>query len=161
MKAFFPGRTIAQIKKKGLRENAKNPEKVTAAINARKPIGKYCIPLSSEWDQADTLADNQYLRKSAGYDPNRPWDKEEALFAEAKRDMLRLRAEDRGEEPPEDEEMAHDGFGDETMDFDADAPLDDGGQAGEEQNEGDEIPALDPEALFLPHDEEEPETPRP
>jgi transcription factor TFIIIB component B'' len=39
MKAFFPGRTVAQIKKKGIRENAKNPEKVTAAINARRPIG--------------------------------------------------------------------------------------------------------------------------
>jgi transcription factor TFIIIB component B'' len=45
MKAFFPGRSVAQIKKKGLRENA-NPEKVTAAINARRPIGTfrlYCL----------------------------------------------------------------------------------------------------------------------
>jgi transcription factor TFIIIB component B'' len=34
--------------------------------------------------------------KSAGYDPDRPWDKEEALFAEAKKDMARIQAEDRG-----------------------------------------------------------------
>jgi transcription factor TFIIIB component B'' len=47
MKAFFPGRTVAQIKKKGIRENAKNPEKVTAAINARRPIGMSLSLLSS------------------------------------------------------------------------------------------------------------------
>lgn len=41
MKAFFPGRSVAQIKKKGLRENAKNPERVTQAILARKPIGTF------------------------------------------------------------------------------------------------------------------------
>jgi transcription factor TFIIIB component B'' len=40
MKAFFPGRSVHQIKKKGLRENAKNPEKVTAAIMAKRPIGE-------------------------------------------------------------------------------------------------------------------------
>jgi hypothetical protein len=34
--------------------------------------------------------------KSAGYDPDRPWDHEEALFAEAKKDMARIQAEDRG-----------------------------------------------------------------
>jgi len=47
MKAFFPGRTVAQIKKKGVRENAKNPEKVTAAINARRPIGESSYPVPS------------------------------------------------------------------------------------------------------------------
>ena len=47
MKAFFPGRTVAQIKKKGVRENAKNPEKVTAAINAMRPIGESSYPVPS------------------------------------------------------------------------------------------------------------------
>lgn len=46
MKAFFPGRSIAQIKRKGLRENAKHPEKVTQAILARRPIGELAIAAS-------------------------------------------------------------------------------------------------------------------
>jgi hypothetical protein len=78
--------------------------------------------------RADDL-DNHYLMKSAGYDPDRPWDKEEALFAEAKRDMTRLRAEDRGEVvdeigDPDDEDRDRDReyeMGDETMDMDFDA----------------------------------------
>lgn len=58
--------------------------------------------------------------KSAGYDPDRPWDKEEALFAEAKRDMDRIQAEDRGMIFDENGEMvgeADEGsqMGDETM----------------------------------------------
>jgi transcription factor TFIIIB component B'' len=47
MKAFFPGRSIAQIKRKGLRENAKNPEKVTQAILAKKPIGEQWLILGA------------------------------------------------------------------------------------------------------------------
>jgi len=43
--------------------------------------------------------------KSAGYDPDRPWDKEEALFAEAKKDMARIQAEDRGAVFDENGEM--------------------------------------------------------
>ena len=80
--------------------------------------------------EALTILDNTYLMKSAGYDPDRPWDKEEALFAEAKRDMKRLRAEDRGEVvdevgDPDDEDQDRDQdrdfeMGDETMDYDQD-----------------------------------------
>ncbi|WWC70069.1 uncharacterized protein I206_104015 [Kwoniella pini CBS 10737] len=73
MKAYFPGRTIKQLKMKGVRENRSNPDKMTAAILARKPI------------------DKEYLTKSAGYDPTKPWDKEEALFEEAKYDADKLR----------------------------------------------------------------------
>lgn len=122
MKAWFPGRSVAQIKKKGLRENAKNPERVTEAILARKPIGEYPFLdlqyLYLSLSYADYFLDDHYLKKSAGYDPDRPWDAEEALFAEAKRDMERLKAEDRGEAPPEYDDMvgeadndhAHDDF---------------------------------------------------
>lgn len=37
------------------------------------------------------FTDKDYLAKSAGYDPSRSWDKEEALFEEAKADVERLR----------------------------------------------------------------------
>ncbi|OXH19409.1 transcription factor TFIIIB component b'' [Cryptococcus neoformans A1-35-8] len=73
MKAYFPGRDIRSLRLKGARENKVNPEKMTAAIMARKPL------------------DKDYLAKSAGYDPSRSWDKEEALFEEAKADVERLR----------------------------------------------------------------------
>ncbi|WRT66436.1 uncharacterized protein IL334_003392 [Kwoniella shivajii] len=76
MKAYFPGRTIKQLKLKGLRENRANPEKMTRAILARKPM------------------DKAYLSKSAGYDPLKPWDKEQALFEEAKNDADKLRRMD-------------------------------------------------------------------
>ncbi|WWC62036.1 uncharacterized protein I303_104624 [Kwoniella dejecticola CBS 10117] len=76
MKAYFPGRTIRQLKMKGNRENRANPDKMTAAILARRPI------------------DKEYLTKSAGYDPTKPWDKEEALFEEAKSDADKLRRMD-------------------------------------------------------------------
>lgn len=73
MKAYFPGRDIRSLRLKGARENKVNPEKMTAAIMARKPL------------------DKDYLAKSAGYDASRSWDKEEALFEEAKADVERLR----------------------------------------------------------------------
>lgn len=41
MKAWFPGRTIAQIKRKGLKENRDNPDKVTRAILDRRPLGTW------------------------------------------------------------------------------------------------------------------------
>ncbi|WWC89264.1 uncharacterized protein L201_004185 [Kwoniella dendrophila CBS 6074] len=84
MKAYFPGRTIKQLKLKGLKENRINPDKMTAAILARKPL------------------DMEYLSKSAGYDSTRSWDKEEALFEEAKNDADRLRRIDSVR--PEDED---------------------------------------------------------
>lgn len=37
------------------------------------------------------VTDKDYLAKSAGYDASRSWDKEEALFEEAKADVERLR----------------------------------------------------------------------
>ncbi|WVF71408.1 hypothetical protein IAT40_006212 [Kwoniella sp. CBS 6097] len=76
MKAYFPGRTVKQLKLKGLRENKSNPDKMTAAIMARKPL------------------DKEYLTKSAGYDPTRAWDREEALFEEARVDADKLKRMD-------------------------------------------------------------------
>ncbi|KAK8864463.1 hypothetical protein IAR55_001712 [Kwoniella newhampshirensis] len=73
MAAYFPGRTNRQLKLKGLRENKLNPARMTAAILSRKPL------------------DKAYLSKSAGYDPDKPWDREEALFEEARQDQQKLR----------------------------------------------------------------------
>jgi hypothetical protein len=39
-------------------------------------------------------ADQKFLEKSVGYNPDRPWDREEALFAEMKEDVERLKALD-------------------------------------------------------------------
>jgi len=102
--------------------------------------------------------------KSAGYDPDRPWDKEEALFAEAKKDMARIQAEDRGAIFDENGEMvgeADEGsqMGD-PMDMELD-PIDeveeeDGGedeQAGEAEEavaEGEGGEEGGNESLFLP-----------
>ena len=103
--------------------------------------------------EALTILDNTYLMKSAGYDPDRPWDKEEALFAEAKRDMKRLRAEDRGEVvdevgDPDDEDQDRDQdrdfeMGDETMDYDQDHV---DGEEGEGQDEEVEVGEAEAEA---------------
>lgn len=41
MKAYFPGRDIRSLRLKGARENKVNPEKMTAAIMARKPLGEF------------------------------------------------------------------------------------------------------------------------
>ncbi|WWD17236.1 hypothetical protein CI109_101674 [Kwoniella shandongensis] len=73
MAAYFPGRTNKQLKLKGLRENKLNPTRMTAAILSRKPL------------------DKAYLSKSAGYNPDKPWDREEALFEEARQDQEKLR----------------------------------------------------------------------
>ncbi|WVN88380.1 uncharacterized protein L203_103586 [Cryptococcus depauperatus CBS 7841] len=73
MKAYFPGRDIRSLRLKGLRENKMNPRRVTAAIMARKPI------------------DKAYLTKAAGFNADRSWDQEEALFEKAKADVERLR----------------------------------------------------------------------
>jgi hypothetical protein len=89
------------------------------------------------------ISDNGYLVKSAGYDPDRPWDKEEALFAEAKRDMDRIKAEDRGaifdeygnlvgEAVGEADEGSQMGDGDETM-------LDAIDEEGEREDEDEEV----------------------
>lgn len=83
------------------------------------------------------------MQKSAGYDPDRPWDAEEALFAEAKRDMEKLRAEDRGEEYLDnaigepDLGDDHAGVGDETMDIEVN---------GDDQEEQVDEAAAEPEA---------------
>ncbi len=89
MKAYFPGRTPQQLKRKGLRENRENASRMTAAILNRRPLGQRCahrlgFMLISPVDKA-------YLAKSAGYDDSRAWDREEALFAEARADVEKLR----------------------------------------------------------------------
>lgn len=43
MKAYFPGRDIRSLRLKGARENKVNPEKMTAAIMARKPLGEFPV----------------------------------------------------------------------------------------------------------------------
>lgn len=75
--------------------------------------------------------------KSAGYDPDRPWDKEEALFAEAKRDMDRIQAEDRGIIFDENGEMV--GKADEGSQMGDDTMLDAIDEAGEGEGEREEI----------------------
>ena len=49
-------------------------------------------PLASQkqWT-ADGSVDKGYLAKSAGYDDQRAWDREEALFAEARQDVEKLK----------------------------------------------------------------------
>jgi transcription factor TFIIIB component B'' len=106
--------------------------------------------------------------KSAGYDPDRPWDKEEALFAEAKKDMARIQAEDRGaifdengemvgeadegsqmgdpmemELDPIDEVEEEEGGEDEQAEEAVPEGYGEGGEAGEEIEGGNE-------SLFLP-----------
>jgi hypothetical protein len=99
---------------------------------SRKSHGGYQRQAAYRYVSIDVLTqtltekDNHYLTKSAGYDPDRPWDKEEALFAEAKRDMDRLKQEDRGEVIGEADEGSQ--VGDVTMDFGD--PRSDGDEAG-------------------------------
>lgn len=40
MKAYFPGRSVRQLKNKGTRENRNNPQRMTDAILNRKPMGE-------------------------------------------------------------------------------------------------------------------------
>ncbi|RXK36921.1 hypothetical protein M231_05823 [Tremella mesenterica] len=72
MKAYFPFRTVQQLRRKGVRENKENPEKMTQAILHRKPM------------------DIAYLQKSAGFNPDKDWSRERALFEAARQDMLSL-----------------------------------------------------------------------
>ncbi|KAL7421826.1 hypothetical protein Q5752_003597 [Cryptotrichosporon argae] len=71
MKAYFPGRTVKQLKGKGLRENRDNPARMADAIFNRKPI------------------DKAYLARSAGFDIDRPYDRERAFIKEVVEDMER------------------------------------------------------------------------
>ncbi|WVQ99454.1 hypothetical protein IAU59_006589 [Kwoniella sp. CBS 9459] len=116
MKAYFPGRTVKQLKLKGLRENRSNSEKMTAAIMARKPL------------------DKDYLTKAAGYDSTRAWDREEALFEEARADADKLRRLDslRPGEGDGDGEGEDGELGNVTFD------IDDNVYEGEAGGEGDE-----------------------
>lgn len=51
------------------------------------------------------MTDKDYLAKSAGYDASRSWDKEEALFEEAKANVERLRKLD--SEQPLGKDVSH------------------------------------------------------
>jgi transcription factor TFIIIB component B'' len=85
--------------------------------------------------------------KSAGYDPDRPWDKEEALFAEAKKDMARIQAEDRGAIFDENGEMVGEADEGSQMGDEEAVPDGEGGEAGGEEGEENEGGN---ESLFLP-----------
>jgi hypothetical protein len=74
--------------------------------------------------------------KSAGYDPDRPWDKEEALFAEAKRDMDRIQAEDRGMVFDENGEMVGEADEGSQMGDPMEMELDPIDEVEEEEEEG-------------------------
>lgn len=94
MKAYFPGRTVQQLKRKGLRENRDNPEKMTQAImERRRPIDKL------------------YLQKAIGLDPDGSMDRVRALLESARQDKESLTM------PVVEEEEAHldaeDGAGEE------------------------------------------------
>jgi transcription factor TFIIIB component B'' len=111
MKAFFPGRSVAELKRKGVRENKSKPQRVTEAILNRQRIGQYYRNAFKQ--PLIYCPDQQYLVKAAGYDADRPFDREEALFAEARDDVERLRQivdtaydeEDGGDGMPEQETM--------------------------------------------------------
>lgn len=123
MKAYFPGRDIRSLRLKGARENKVNPEKMTAAIMARKPLGECFFSLfflTARLRFADLpppfpMTDKDYLAKSAGYDASRSWDKEEALFEEAKANVERLRKLD--SEQPLGKDVSH-----QDQDQDVDEP---------------------------------------
>lgn len=74
MKAYFPGRTMRQLKNKGLRENRENPTRMNDAIFNRKPI------------------DKEYLTKSSGYNAELPFDREKAFFEEVAQEKERVMA---------------------------------------------------------------------
>jgi transcription factor TFIIIB component B'' len=143
MAHYFPTRTKTQVKKKGLRENKSNPDRVTRAILSRGTIGESALGwrshavardsslpdegLVSVCDRTvtDHLSDPAYLIKTIGYDPRRPFDREQELFAEAKADMERLKkldsmvpegegGEEEGHEQ-EDEVVERDGEEDEAV----------------------------------------------
>lgn len=61
------------------------------------------------------MTDKDYLAKSAGYDASRSWDKEEALFEEAKANVERLRKLD--SEQPLGKDVSH-----QDQDQDVDEP---------------------------------------
>lgn len=43
MKAYFPGRNVRQLRRKGQRENKSNPERMNDAVMNRKPMGELRI----------------------------------------------------------------------------------------------------------------------
>lgn len=92
MKAYFPGRSVRQLKNKGLKENRANPDRMNEAIFNRKPI------------------DTEYLSKAAGFNTEAPYDREDAFLKEVAEEKEKLalipldpEAED-GEAPPPDED---------------------------------------------------------
>ncbi|RSH86794.1 Transcription factor TFIIIB component B [Apiotrichum porosum] len=72
MKAYFPGRSVRQLKNKGTRENRNNPQRMTDAILNRKPM------------------DKEYLAKSAGFNVETPYDRENAFFEEVAKEKERV-----------------------------------------------------------------------
>lgn len=96
----------------------------------------------------DHLSDPAYLIKTIGYDPRRPFDREQELFAEAKADMERLKKLDsmvpEGEEGEEEghekgnEEVERDGQEDEVVEEEHEDGKEgeDEGEVGEEWEEG-------------------------
>ncbi|WVR06963.1 hypothetical protein IAU60_003999 [Kwoniella sp. DSM 27419] len=137
MKAYFPGRTIKQLKLKGLRENRANPDRMTEAILARKPM------------------DKAYLTKSAGYNPNKAWDREEALFEEARVDADKLKRMD-SVRPEEEGQGGRDGEGDGEVGLEQMAMEDEKGSDQEAEDDGrDDKSGDEAEPEFeLPEDEE-------
>ena len=114
LKPYFPGRTQKQLKNKMNRELHKDSQRVYAALDKRREIGEW-FAACGVWRVACALcldfgltSDVQYLAKSSGYDPNKEWDKEDALIEEARRDRERLRRVDAG---LEEETMRMEGDG--------------------------------------------------
>lgn len=72
MKAYFPGRTVRQLKNKGLKENRANPDRMNEAIFNRKPI------------------DTEYLAKASGFNIEDNYDRENAFLKEVAEEKERL-----------------------------------------------------------------------
>lgn len=72
MKAYFPGRSVRQLKNKGLKENRANPDRMNEAIFNRKPI------------------DTEYLAKASGFNTEDPYDRENAFLKEVAEEKERL-----------------------------------------------------------------------
>ena len=72
MKAYFPGRSVRQLKNKGLKENRANPDRMNEAIFNRKPI------------------DTEYLAKASGFNTADPYDRENAFLKEVAEEKERL-----------------------------------------------------------------------
>nr|WRH23634.1 Myb DNA-binding like [Naematelia aurantialba] len=151
---FFPGRTRKNIVSKFRFESRVNPEGLLHAIMHRQPLKE------------------DYLAQASGYDPYKPWDREESFYAEAERDARIARGQIIFDAEGNEVDLETGAGGGELGDRDdaeglhsmEDGAKDDGVQGGERGSEaqgnvempGDEVAENDDTgALFLPGGEDD------